>query len=201
MSIASNNLLSWSDIENIFINLNTQRERFNIDTVTVPANRNTLAKANLADTIKDYIEDLSTNPYVGTTATISDEIPTVGELIEPLIFTRFSNVITRISEVCEYNSSFYTTNNSHRGSFYTTNNSHRGSFFTSNDSYRGSFFTSDNSHRGSFFTSNNGHRSSNNGFNPYTSWCSSFRGSNNGFTARTSNNSWDGTFTTVRHTF
>ena len=190
MSIASNNLLSWSDIENIFTNLNTQRERFNINTVSTPNNKDTLSKANLADTIKDYIEDLSTNSYVGTTAIISDEIPSIGELIEPFIFTRFSNVITRISEVCEYNSSFYTTNNSHRGSFYTTNNSHRGSFFTSN-----------NGHRGSFFTSNNGHRSSNNGFNPYTSWCSSFRGSNNGFTARTSNNSWDGTFTTVRTTF
>ena len=170
MSLTSNNLLAWSDIETIFSNLNTARKKFGFTTVSTPSNKNTLAKSEVASSVERYIEDMQNNQYVRTVAVVNDAVPRVSELINPLIFTRMSTVISNVNNTCAFDASFKGSNNAHTQ-------------FSSNFSH--SQRSSNNGHTN--FSSNNGHtnNSSNHGHTNNTSWCTSFRTSDNGFTQNT----------------
>ena len=164
MALSENNLMSWSDIETLFSNLNTARKKFSFSTVSTPSNRGVTARTDVATSIERYIEDMSSSKYLTGVAVVNDTMPRVNELISPLVFTRMSTVISNINNTCAFDA----TNNG-----FSFNSSDNGfSFRTSNNSF------TQNSHNAS-------QRSSNNGFSENTSWCTSFRTSNNGFSQNT----------------
>lgn len=120
MAISSNSKINWSDIQTIFTNLNTARKKFfpsQSDFQAAPGGQSTQAMAQLAQNLNKYIESFSSSGYVGSRANISENPPSAGDLISPIIFNRFTTTIRSINDTCAHDASY---NASHRGSGYNS---------------------------------------------------------------------------------
>lgn len=168
MSVNSSGIVNWSDISNLFTNLNTARAKFfptqsNFSPSSGGSNGIVLAK--LIQDLNGYIESFSSNSYVGTRANISQTPPNANDLISPTLINTFETTIRTINDTCAHDGSY---NGSYRGSYNSSvDGSYRSSYDSGYDgSYRGSNRSSyDSSANGSHWTGVN------------TSWCSSFRSS------------------------
>ena len=103
MSISKGSKLSWSDIQNIYTSLNTQRSRFGYSTVTVPSNPGKTTTSAVSN-LKVAIEELANNKYVGGTASTGITVPSAGTLIYPSPFTIMSGTVNNIAGVCAFDS-------------------------------------------------------------------------------------------------
>lgn len=144
MAISSNSKVSWSDIQTIFTNLNTARQKFfpsQSDFQATPGGQSTQAMAQLAQNLNNYIESFSSNAYIGSRANIDENPPSAGDLINPIIFDRFTTTIRTINDTCVHDSSYRSTYRSGYDSSYRT--SYRSSYDSSyNSSARTSNYSS-----------------------------------------------------------
>ena len=152
MSVSSSGVVSWSNIQTLFTNLNTARAKFfpsQSNFSPSSGGQDGVILAKLIQDLNRYIESFSSNSYVGTRANISQSPPNANDLISPTLINTFETTIRTINDTCAYDSSY--------------DGGYRGGYDSSYDgSYRGSY---DGSHNGSHWTGVN------------TSWCSSWRSS------------------------
>ena len=101
MSLSKGSSVSWSDIQTIYNNLNTARKKFSFATVTVPSNPG-IAKPSQISSLKNSIEELRSNRYVGNTALTNVTVPSRGALLYPNIFSSMTTTIRRIQDTCVF---------------------------------------------------------------------------------------------------
>ena len=131
MAISSNSKVSWSDIQTIFTNLNNARKKFfpsQNDFVASPGGSQSQALAQLVKNLNTYIESFSSNAYIGSRANIDENPPSAGDLINPIIFDRFTTTIRTINDTCVHDSTY---RSSYRSAY---DSSDRGSYRSSYDS-------------------------------------------------------------------
>ena len=96
MAIASNNVLSWSDITAIYTTLNAQRSRASLSQVSVPANP-IIAKPDVITSLITFTEDMKANGQVGAIAETGATPPSSGTIIYPTEFVKIQDTLSRIS--------------------------------------------------------------------------------------------------------
>ena len=101
MSISQGSALQWSDIQNLYKNLNSARRKFDYKTVSVPNNPGKVLPAQVTS-LKNSIEELRNSSYVGNTANTNITVPSTGTLIYPNIFNTMSNTISNINKLCAH---------------------------------------------------------------------------------------------------
>ena len=134
----TNSIIDWTDIENIYSRLNTQRQKFNFSTVTVPSLENQKITPNAVSNIKTIIENMKSNSFLSSINTNSITIPTTGELIRPLPFSNISSLITDMENTCAFTCSFFSGFSANDSSFFSGFSANNSSDFFAND---GSFFS------------------------------------------------------------
>ena len=163
----------WSELKALYTQLNTEREKFSISTITVPENSGSIMKASSIKDLSNAIQAMTSNDQlrdVADTSTI--QIPNQNDQIRYTPISLLSDKITAIGEVTPCNVCFGTTFNSstffgssanrnsssfYRPNFYsTTASNNRSNFFQSNHfnttaSRCGSFFTNTSSSNGTSF--------------------------------------------------
>ena len=164
MSVSSSGVVSWSNIQTLFTNLNTARAKFfpsQSNFSPSSGGQDGVILAKLIQDLNRYIESFSSNSYVGTRANISQSPPNANDLISPTLINTFETTIRTINDTCAYDSSY---NGGYRAGYDSSyDGGYRGGYDSSYDGgYRGSY---DGSHNGSHWTGVN------------TSWCSSWRSS------------------------
>ena len=186
---STGSLVKWSDITNLFNELNTVRQKWGYTAVSATTGgQNNLAKVNTLTEIENYIEQMNGNSYVSTgynqstgqtypnSATVDYVIPNIGDLIKPAPLTAYFDTLNRVNNVCAFNGSFFASD----FGFFPFGSNFGFSPFSGNNGF--SPFGSNNGF--SPFSSNNGFSpfSSNNGFNPFGGWFSSFSPKSSFFT-------------------
>ena len=168
----------WSELKALYTQLNTEREKFSISTITVPENSGSIMKASSIKDLSNAIQAMTSNDQlrdVADTSTI--QIPNQNDQIRYTPISLLSDKITAIGEVTPCNVCFGTTFNSstffgssanrnsssfYRPNFYsTTASNNRSNFFQSNH-----FNTTASNNRSNFFQSNH--------YNTTASRCGSF---------------------------
>ena len=145
----TNSIIDWTDIENIYSRLNTQRQKFNFSTVTVPSLENQKITPNAVSNIKTIIENMKSNSFLSSINTNSITIPTTGELIRPLPFSNISSLITDMENTCAFTCSFFSGFSANDSSFFSGFSANDSSFFSGFSANNSSdFFAND----GSFFS-------------------------------------------------
>lgn len=158
MAISSSNTLSWNDIETLYTNLNTARQKFGFTTVTVPGNPG-LAKPSSISDLDSVVNAMASNKYLTSTAVTGVTVPRAGSLIYPLEFTRIRTTIDNINNTCAFDAGFNSNNNGF--GFNTTFNSDNNGFgFNSGHRSSNNGFGFDSSNNGFHACSNNSFRSS-----------------------------------------
>lgn len=104
MALTQNTKVLWEDISNIFTSLNTARQKHGFSTVSVSSLQNSKAEATLPTQLKTYIEQMKSDGYVGSNATVSFTMPNVGDLLDESIFVNLQSTITKVQNVCRHNS-------------------------------------------------------------------------------------------------
>ena len=139
----------WSELKALYTQLNTEREKFSISTVTVPENSGSLMEASSIRDLSNAIQAMTSNDQlrdVADTSTIP--IPNQNDQIRYTPISLLSDKITAIGEVTPCNLCFGTTFNSSTF-FGTTANRNLSSF------YRPNFYSTTASRNSSgFFESN-----------------------------------------------
>lgn len=145
MALTSNQETLWNDIVSIYNNINSARAKFGVTKVSIPSHtayQVPIKSAHVTD-LKNALEDLRTDSYVGSNANTGITIPSVDELVTLTPFTTINSKATNIvNNVCRHDSSFrssfrasfdgFSFDSSHRSSF---DSSHRSSFNGSHDSF------------------------------------------------------------------
>lgn len=158
MAISSGDTLSWSDIETLYTNLNTARQKFGFTTVTVPGNPG-LAKPSSISDLDSVVNAMASNKYLTSTAVTGVTVPRAGSLIYPLEFARIRTTIDNINNACAFDAGFNSNNNGF--GFDTTFNSDNNGFgFNSGHRSSNNGFGFDSSNNGFHACSNNSFRSS-----------------------------------------
>lgn len=108
MATSANNLVLYSDIYALFSSLNTARSTHGLSAVSAPASlaQGTIIKKEVPDTLKAYIEASTDSHVSSSTAATGVTLPSVGSLISPSIFTRFSSVINTIKNTCHNDANY-----------------------------------------------------------------------------------------------
>lgn len=189
----------WSELKALYTQLNTEREKFSISTVTVPENSGSIMKASSIKDLSNAIQAMTSNDQlrdVADTSTIP--IPNQNDQIRYTPISLLSDKITAIGEVTPCNLCFGTTFNGsnffgssanrntssfYRPNFYSTTASRNSSNFFRQDFFQTNFFNTTASRCRSFFTDT----SSSNGtsFWKPAHGCNNFNGS--GFYSSTAN--------------
>lgn len=135
----------WDDLKTLYTELNTQRQKFQLDTVSVPSNQNKQTKTSDISTLKDAIQSMSSHAQIGDNAsTTSVIVPDQYSQMRQTPITQMRTVINRISQLA-FNA----------GNFSNHNGTNFGGF---NSSYFGGFdgFNFSGFHSGNFTNVNNG---------------------------------------------
>lgn len=112
MPISSNSLLDWTDIQAIYTNLNIAKTNFNQSTVSIPNNENQYVLTTHLSNLVSQIEAMKSITKIGDAATVGVTIPSRGDLIKPIEFSRAATVAETISRICNFdgfNAAHYTT--------------------------------------------------------------------------------------------
>lgn len=108
MAISTNNTTLYSDIYALFTSLNTARQKHSLATISAPASlvQGQLTKTDVPSTLKSYIEASTDSHVRAANVSTGVTIPSVGTLLAPSIFTRFSSVITTINNTCHNDANY-----------------------------------------------------------------------------------------------
>lgn len=126
MSLETNQIASWADIQALYNAMNSAREQFSLATVTVPGNPGIMVNTSISS-LNDQVNAMSSNKFLTNIAVTGVTVTPRGELIAVAPFTRISNTITTIQNTCAFDSfTFYTGNNGFQSfGFDSFNNSYR----------------------------------------------------------------------------
>lgn len=139
----------WDDLKTLYTELNTQRQKFQLDTVSVPSNQNQQTKTSDISTLKDAIQSMSSHAQIGDNAsTASVIVPDQYSQMRQTPITQMRTVINRISQLTFNAGNFSGHHGTNFGGF------HSGNF----GNFDGSNFTR-------VFSSNNANVNSNNNAN------------------------------------
>ena len=156
MAISSSNTLSWNDIETLYTNLNTARQKFGFTTVTVPGNPGLAQPSNISD-LDSAVNAMASNQFLTSTAITGVTVPRAGSLIYPLEFTRIRTTIDNINNTCAFDAGF---NSDCNGFGFNSGHKSSNNGFGFDSSNNGFHVCSDNSFRSSIFSGfNNNFRS------------------------------------------
>lgn len=152
----------WDDLKALYTELNTQRQKFQMNTINVPSNQNQQTRTSDISTLKDAIQSMSSHNQIGDNAsTASVIVPDQYSQMRQTPITQMQTVINRISQLAFNAGNFSNFNGSNFGSF---NGSNFSSFDGSNFSrFHSGFFTQ-------AFGSNFSNVNSSNFNNNYTSF-------------------------------
>ena len=167
MSIAEGYKITWSDIQDIYTNLNTARTKFSMATVAVPSNPGKPYPSQIND-LATLVDAMNSNEFLTSVANTGVSAPAVGSLIEPTEFNRISTTIDNIYRTCPHHGAYYAAHYAtHRSSYYSAHYAtHRSSYYSSDytsnyGSHRSAYYSSNyGSHRGAYYSSNYGSRRS-----------------------------------------
>ena len=111
MSLSAGNIVSWSDIQSIYNNLNTAKTYLSQTQVTVPSNPG-LTVPSTVQSLKDSIESCKSNSYVNAAGSYLTNVttPGTGTLLYPGIFEQMNDTINKIKNTCLHNSAHFTSN-------------------------------------------------------------------------------------------
>ena len=163
MSITSGSSVLWSDIQNLYTQLNSIKTTHGIATTTVPSNPG-LTKPSVVTDLKSLIDALSAERHIGSQATVSPAIPKAGEAMRPAPFTTIQDKLTALTGICHNDTGNFGFGFSTNDGFgFSTNDgfgfSTRDSFRFSGDrgfSFSGRFSFGFSSRDGFSFSSNDG---------------------------------------------
>lgn len=151
---SSNSKASWSDIVTLYESLRATQSKHKVSQTAIPSNANKVMQVGHASNLVDAIEALGTSASQITTsqALVDGTIPSIGDLITPLIFKECADTLTVLEGVAFNGSNFnFTTNSSN---FTFTSNSSDFSFTSNGSNF--SFSTNSSNHGFSTNSSNNG---------------------------------------------
>lgn len=147
MALSSNQETLWNDIVEIYNNINTARQKFSLNAVSIPSHAAyevPIKSAHVTD-LGTALTALNGTVYdSGSGASFNITIPTVSELVEYTPFATLNTEATNVTNTCIHRSSFRSHDSSFRSSHRSSFRSHNSSF---NSSHRSSF---DSSFRSSF---------------------------------------------------
>lgn len=153
----------WDDLKTLYTELNTQRQKFQLDTVSVPSNQNKQTKTSDISTLKDAIQSMSSHAQIGDNAsTTSVIVPDQYSQMRQTPITQMRTVINRISQLAFNAGNFSNHNGTNFGGF---NSSNFGGFYGFNFSgfysfnfggfHNGNFTNVNNSNNANVNNSNN----------------------------------------------
>lgn len=103
--MSTGNLALWNDIKKLYNNLNEVRSKFELNTITPPENKGISVVPTDVKNLKDLVEAMTTNSYIGSIASTSEVIvPVKGEKLIEEPFLKLDEIIANVREVCNYNS-------------------------------------------------------------------------------------------------
>lgn len=117
MTIAQGNKLLWSDIQNIYTQLNNCQTKFGITKSAIPTNPGAV-KPTVVSNLKSLIVALDSSKYVSASdisAVNNLTVPTAGTLIKPAPFTTMTSTLNTVYNNCANDSNF--GDNSNFGNF------------------------------------------------------------------------------------
>ena len=143
----------WDDLKALYTELNTQRQKFQMNTINVPSNQNQQTRTSDISTLKDAIQSMSSHNQIGDNAsTASVIVPDQYSQMRQTPITQMQTVINRISQLAFNAGNFSNFNGSNFGSFNGSNFStfdgsnfsrfHSGNFSNVNSSNFNNHFTS-----------------------------------------------------------
>lgn len=153
----------WDDLKTLYTELNTQRQKFQLDTVSVPSNQNKQTKTSDISTLKDAIQSMSSHAQIGDNAsTTSVIVPDQYSQMRQTPITQMRTVINRISQLAFNAGNFSNHNGTNFGGFHSGNfgsfdgfnfgGFHSGNFTNVNSSNNANVNSSNNA---GFYNSNN----------------------------------------------
>ena len=150
----------WNELKTLYAELNEQRTKFKMNTVTVPSKENEQTKVSDISTLKDAIQAMTSHTQIGNEAsTTSVIVPDQYSQMRQTPITQMRTVINRISRLTFNGTNFgtFNPNGSNFGSTFNPNGSDFGSTFSPNGSDFGSTFN----RNASLFSGHDSSRSSN----------------------------------------
>ena len=112
----------WDDLKALYTELNTQRQKFQMNTINVPSNQNQQTKTSDISTLKDAIQSMSSHNQIGDNAsTASVIVPDQYSQMRQTPITQMQTVINRISQLAFNAGNFSNFNGSNFGSFNGSN--------------------------------------------------------------------------------
>lgn len=158
----------WSELKTLYTELNEQRTKFKMSTVTVPSRENEQTKVTDISTLKDAIQAMTAHAQIGNEAsTTSVIVPDQYSQMRQTPITQMRTVINRISNLSFNGSNFsgFNPNGSNFGSTFDPNGFNFGGFNPDNSNFtnvrtNGSFFSGFNPNS-SLFSGHDSSRSSN----------------------------------------
>ena len=165
----------WDDLKALYTELNTQRQKFQMNTINVPSNQNQQTRTSDISTLKDAIQSMSSHNQIGDNAsTASVVVPDQYSQMRQTPITQMQTVINRISQLAFNAGNFSNFNGSNFGGLNGSNFSgHNGFNF---GGFNGSNFSG--FHTG-FFTSAFGGNFSNVNSSNFNNHFTSFHTGNN----------------------
>lgn len=145
----------WDDLKTLYTELNTQRQKFQLDTVSVPSNQNKQTKTSDISTLKDAIQSMSSHAQIGDNAsTTSVIVPDQYSQMRQTPITQMRTVINRISQLAFNAGNFSNHNGTNFGGFHS---SHFGGFdgFNFSGFHSGNFTNVNSSNNANVNSSNN----------------------------------------------
>lgn len=145
----------WDDLKTLYTELNTQRQKFQLDTISVPSNQNKQTKTSDISTLKDAIQSMSSHAQIGDNAsTTSVIVPDQYSQMRQTPITQMRTVINRISQLAFNAGNFSNHNGTNFGGFHS---SHFGGFdgFNFSGFHSGNFTNVNNSNNANVNNSNN----------------------------------------------
>ena len=129
----------WNELKTLYAELNEQRTKFKMNTVTVPSKENEQTKVSDISTLKDAIQAMTSHTQIGNEAsTTSVIVPDQYSQMRQTPITQMRTVINRISRLTFNGTNFgtFNPNGSNFGSTFNRNTS----LFSGHDTSRSSNF-------------------------------------------------------------
>lgn len=152
MALSKGNKLTWTDINNLYNSVNTQRNRFGLSSVSATSSSGNSAGSKVTNGVisglKQAIEDMRATD-AGSNANTGVTVPARGTLVYPATLNTMQNVVNNLASVCAGHRANFCS--SHREGFRSGFNSsfnsgHRDGFtscgcdgFYSRSNYRSGF--------------------------------------------------------------
>ena len=99
MSLSTRSKVSWTDIQNLYTAMNTERKRFSMSTVTIPNNPGLTIPEHVA-TLNSLVNAMSSISFLTNVAVTGVVVPSRQTRLFASPFTRIADTIEDISNVC-----------------------------------------------------------------------------------------------------